>query len=316
MKENFYMARWLWNSSLLFLFVFSCLVRTASALTIVDDRGKTIELKAPARRIIALYGAFNEIIASLGREELLIARTKADRDPASILKLPEIGTHMRPNVELIVSLKPDLILQSTGRRLALEPVRILEKMGFKVAVFNPNSITGLYSSILRIGILIGEEKKAKVLVESMKNRIEHIQRQHTGKRTPRVFFEVRYPNLLGAGGNNIVSEIIEKAGGINCFSGVRKKFVRPGLEAVLKCDPDFYIIQKGPMNRAPGNPENRPNFTLLRAIREGHWLMVPEGKYSRPTPNIVEAIEELSKVFMEYDELNGQQGMTSMEDSK
>ena len=33
------------------------------AVSVVDDQGTEIRLAAPAKRIIALYGAFNEILA-------------------------------------------------------------------------------------------------------------------------------------------------------------------------------------------------------------------------------------------------------------
>ena len=266
-----------------------------SNLEVIDDRGEHIVLRAPAKRVIALYGAFNEILASLGAEGLIVARTKADSLPPTILSLPVIGTHMRPNVELILSLNPDLILQATGRSRALEPVRALERAGLRVAVFDMNSISGLMSSIKRIGRLVGRSKAASVLVAHMEAAIQSLAGSGHHRRGPRpkVFFEVRYPNLLGAGGNNIVNEVIELAGGENCFSGVAKKFVRPNLEAVIDCDPDYYIIQKGPMNPNPGDPRRRPGFMLLRAIRSGHWEVVPEGLFSRPTPRIIDAIREL-----------------------
>ena len=275
---------------------------SSSLISIIDDRGKKIELKTPARRVIALYGAFNEILAALGQESRILARTKADITPPSIQRLPAIGTHMRPNVELVLSLKPDLILQATGRRQAMEPVRALERTGLKVAVFNMNSIDGLYSAMERIGILLGCQDRARAVKKEMKTRIHSIQERlpSAGQlKRPRIFFEVRYPNLLGAGGGNIVNEIIALAGGENCFSNIHKKFVRPNIEAIIKCDPDYYIIQKGPMNKEPGDPTKRPNFILIRAIREGHWVVVPEKLFSRPTPRIVEAMERLYSILHE-----------------
>ena len=306
------MGRWQWNSrkvafwATLFvaIFLLSSLRENANSpqgdetIAIKDDRGKEIILHHPAKRIIALYGAFNEIIAALGQERYIIARTKADKSPLSIKGLPVIGTHMRPNVELILYLRPDLIVQNLGRKHALEPVRALEREGLNVVVFDMNSLEGLYSSILRLGLLMGCSERGSALVAQMKERVNRIQKRAKGfKWRPKVFFEVRYPNLLGAGGTNIVSQVIEIAGGENCFSEIKKKFVRPNIEALIECDPDLYLIQKGPMNRNPGNPLDRPNFKAIRAIREGMWRIVPEELYSRPTPNIIEAMEELQEIL-------------------
>ena len=119
-------------------------------IQIVDDQGKGITLPHPARRIIALYGAYNEILAAMGLEDRLVGRTKADALPSSILTKPSIGTHMRPNIELILGLKPDLIVQSAGRRDAMLIVEQLRKEGLHVAVFRPENFDELFSVIKRL----------------------------------------------------------------------------------------------------------------------------------------------------------------------
>ena len=60
------------------LCLFCCSVLPARALELVDSRGVTVRLERPAQRIIALYGAFNEILLALDARETLVARTAAD----------------------------------------------------------------------------------------------------------------------------------------------------------------------------------------------------------------------------------------------
>ena len=106
----------------------------SAEVSVTDDLGRQIRLDAPATRIIALYGAFNEILADLGCIDLLVARTAADDQPPSIVAKPSIGTHLRPNAELIMALDPDLIIQLGGRGEAMEPVRFLENRGLTATV--------------------------------------------------------------------------------------------------------------------------------------------------------------------------------------
>lgn len=80
----------------------------ARPLSVTDDAGVTVTLDKPATRIIALYGAYNELLLALDARAVLVARTVADaRLPAlaELADLPVIGTHMRPNAELIVAAK-------------------------------------------------------------------------------------------------------------------------------------------------------------------------------------------------------------------
>lgn len=266
----------------------------AQRIQIVDDLEEKVTLPRPAQRIIALYGAYNEILADMGLESRLVGRTKADSLPHSILLKPSIGTHMRPNVEMILGLKPDLIIQSAGRKDAMVVVQQLQKEGLPVAVFHPTGFEDLFSVIRRLGVLTGEPLGAQRLLKSLQTRLSAVEHRLQGiSHRPRVFFEVRYPNLLGAGRVSMVNDVIQRAGGINCIDR-HKKLVRIGMEALIKRDPEVYIIQRGPMNKDPLPPSKRPNFQVLRAVKNGRIMVVDEQVYSRSGPRSVEAVEELA----------------------
>ena len=93
-----------------------------------DDGGTTIQLPAPAKRIVALYGAFNDMLLEMELGNRIVARTKADTRP-ELAALPVIGTHMRPNFEKVAALHPDLILQFEGRQEAHDQVQRLRALG-------------------------------------------------------------------------------------------------------------------------------------------------------------------------------------------
>lgn len=267
----------------------------ATPVEVVDDAGRKIHLDRPAGRVIALYGAYNEILAAMGLESRIVGRTKADLLPPSIVPKPSIGTHMRPNVEIVLSLKPDLIIQSAGRREAMIPVNQLRSQGLNVAVFDPKSFSDLFSVVRRLGVLTGEPAAAEQLVSNLEDRLNRVKKLlRESSFRPKVVFEVRYPNLLCAGRNTIVNDVIEHAGGTNCVTG-DKKMVRVDMELLISCSPDYYIIQRGPMNRDPQSPFNRPHFDVLEAIRNGRIMTVDEQVFSRPGPRSVEAVEQLAR---------------------
>ena len=261
---------------------------------VTDDLGQVIALKEPAQRIISLYGAYSEILFAIGAGDRLVARTSSDRFPPSILEKPSVGTHLRPNMELVLGLQPDLIIDAVGMKHGHEVIRQIQQKGLTVAVFQPRSFAELFSVIDRLGILTGEEPKAQALVNGQSSRLEQIDlRLAQNKDRPKVFFEVRYPNLLGAGQGSIVNDVILKAGGVNCLPN-EKKLVRINIETLIDYDPDVYVVQKGPMNRNPGSPESRPNFQVLKAVQQGRVFFVDEYVFSRPGPRSVEAVEKLA----------------------
>lgn len=261
---------------------------------VTDDLGQVITLKGPAQRIISLYGAYSEILFAIGAGDRLVARTRADRFPPSILDKPSVGTHLRPNMELVLGLQPDLIINAVGRKHGHEVIRQIQQKGFTVAVFQPRNFPELFSVIDRLGILTGEEANAQALVNGQSSRLRQIDlRLAKSKDRPKVFFEVRYPNLLGAGQGSIVNDVILKAGGLNCLPNA-KKLVRINIESLIDYNPDVYVVQKGPMNRNPGSPVSRPNFQVLKAVQQGRVFFVDEYIFSRPGPRSVEAVEKLA----------------------
>ena len=271
------------------------------AVSVVDDQGAEIRLAAPATRIIALYGAFNEILAGMGLTDRLAARTQADVEPPEITALPSIGTHMRPNLELILGLAPDLVLQMGGRKAASEPVEALRRLGIPTAFFEAGSFAGLFSVIERLGALTGEPGRAAALAASLQARLDAVAArvraaQAAGAKPPRVFYEVRYPNLLAAGRLSLVSEVIERAGGVNAVQ-IEGKLVRLAEEELLHMDPEVYLIQRGPMNPTPVPLAERPHFATLKVRTTGRVHEVDERTYSRPGPRAVEAVEELAKTL-------------------
>ena len=269
-----------------------------AGVSVVDDRGVEIRLNAPASRVIALYGAFNEILADLGREDILAARTAADELPASIVSKPSIGTHLRPNAELILGLGPDLVLQLGGRGEAMEPVRFLEERGLTVAVFNLENFEQLFSVMERLGVLTGSAERARERAASMRGELDRLAAAHPGPR-PRVFFEARYPNLLAAGQGSMVTEIISRAGGDNCVEAP-DKLVRLGEEELLRLSPDIYLVQQGPMNPAPVPVADRPLFRTLACLGAGQVFTVDQGLFSRPGPRSLEAVRRLSTIITNW----------------
>ncbi|MBD5538975.1 MAG: ABC transporter substrate-binding protein, partial [Desulfovibrio sp.] len=104
----------------------------AAPVEITDDTGHTLRLEQPARRIIPLYGAFGEMLVALGCGDRLVARTDADAALPELAHLPAVGTHMRPNAELVAAARPDLVLQMSGRGEALLQTEGLRKLGVPV----------------------------------------------------------------------------------------------------------------------------------------------------------------------------------------
>ncbi|UJX43204.1 ABC transporter substrate-binding protein [Desulfovibrio sp. JY] len=261
-----------------------------------DDLGHVITLKAPAKRIVALYGAYNEILAGMGLTDRIVARTEADDKPAAIAALPVIGTHMRPNLERVLAVRPDLVLQTAGRGEAEQAAANLAKLGVPVAVFSLHDFDSLFAAIDRIGVLTGAQKQAAALDASLKKRLAAVAANAPEGKKPKVFFEVRSGNLLAAGKGSMVDAVIRAAGGENAVS-LDKKLVRLTDEELLRLAPDVCLTQRGPMNAEARSMADRPEYASLPCVKNGRAYVVDEALFSRPGPGSVDAAEELARIL-------------------
>ena len=264
-----------------------------SPVSLDDGRGHAVTLQGPARRIVPLYAAFSGIVSALGAEETLVARTVADRDSARG-SLPVVGTHMAPNIERIAALRPDIVLQLVGRKEAARQSDALRALGIPVLDLEMSSFEDLFAVTRLLGRLLDRKDEAEALCARWRTRLDAVAASLAGVAPVRVFYEVRYPNLLAAGRDSIVNDIIERAGGVNVVSQARK-LVRFNEEALLVAAPEAYILQRGPMNPAPQPPEQRAHFQGLKAVRQGRVLVVEEERFARPGPASVDAVEELAR---------------------
>jgi iron complex transport system substrate-binding protein len=255
-----------------------------------DDRGQVICLAGPPVRIVSLYGGLTDILAALGAKNLVVAVTQGD---GAVTGAPTVGTHLQPNVEMIISLKPDLVLQG-GVPKGMPALRRLEAEGVPVAMFAPHDFPGLFSAIRRLGALTGQTAAAAKLVADMEGKLTQVAKRLANRPRPRVFFEVRYHNFLAAGRGAIVNDIITRAGGDNIISSPQR-LMAYSLEALLQADPEVYVIQQGPMNRSPEDIYKRSYFKELQAVKSRRVLVVEERLFSRPGPHSADAVEQLAR---------------------
>lgn len=255
------------------------------------------ELKGPVKSIVSLYGAFNEILLALEAGNLIAARTDSDSDIPELAKLPSIGTHMRPNAELIIAARPQAVLGLKGRHDSMASLQALSSAGIPVILLELDNFEQLFEATRLLGKLSGKEERAKTLIESWQARLETLRKSWEQGPKAQIFYEARYPNLLAAGAKGITNAIIEAAGGENVIK-IPRRLVRINDEWLLEKDPDIYLIQQGPMNPTPTPLYERASLRTLKAARDA--IIVDEKQFSRPGPRSIEAAEMLAKKIRDF----------------
>ena len=238
-----------------------------------------------AERIVVLSPSVADIVVKLGFKDNVVGITKSVEGFGGAVK---VGSHIRPNTEIIKSLRPDLVIISSNRFFT---DKMASEVDADVMTYSPDTLTEILSGIQRLADKLGVSEKGKSLTEMLAAKLTQLE---PVKREIRTVYEVSYLPYMIAGGRNIVSDIIDQAGGVNVVAGISKNFVKTGAEGVFSLFPELYIYQVGPMNKRPPKPDQRRAPSSVK-----RWQMVDEKQFARANTNAFDNVVFLNKLYLE-----------------
>ena len=82
-----------------------------TAIRLEDDRGTTVDLQAPARRIVSLMPSLTETVCALDACDRLVGIDRHANWPASVKGLPQVGGIDDANVDALAALlQPQVVI--------------------------------------------------------------------------------------------------------------------------------------------------------------------------------------------------------------
>ncbi|NLM05510.1 MAG: ABC transporter substrate-binding protein [Tissierellia bacterium] len=246
-----------------------------------NDGKKYLVSKEPSK-IVSLAPDVTETIFRLGAGNKIIGRTKYCDYPAEAKKVKEVGTMYEPNIETVVSLKPDLIIAATHYK---EDV-IKKFQAAKIPTLvkdSPNRVEEAYKDILVIGNIVNKNYEARALASTMREKVNYVSMLTKSKFKPSVYFVVG----TGDGGefthgdNTFVNDIIITAGGVN--SAKDAEGYKYNVEKLIKNNPDYIFggsWAKDIMTKSS-------NYSSLKAIKNNKFIVIDENVYNRPSERLV-----------------------------
>jgi len=266
----------------------------------------TLAAAAEPRRIISTAPSITEALYALGLGDRVVGVTLYCRYPADAQRKTRIGTFLEPNLEVMLSLKPDLVL------VIKNPVQVAEKLrklGVRAEELNQDSIEDILRSLDQIGRWTGTEKRAGQLVADLRAQLDRV-RAEAAKRPKKsaLFLVGRSPGTLqgmvGAAGGTFVDELMTLAGGVNVLRDSPIQYPKVSLEQVLSTDPevildmgDFAHVEGRPMEPLSKLMEIWGKYPRLRAVKSRQVRQVDSEIFIRPGPRMGQAAEQLSRML-------------------
>lgn len=260
----------------------------ATARTVTDDRGVSVQVPARPQRIAAISYLAADVALAVGVMPVATTYMTAGREPDYLLGLTagmkKIGQRAKPNLELLAETGPDLIVAM--RRYTQGNAAQLDKIAPYLA-YNMELYSESFTEVEQLATLFGQPQRGQELNDAFRRRLEDYAARAPKDRHPRF-------QIMWAGNTpftfhteNMAAWIATRLGGEN-IAGPMVQGGRFGmemsLEAMLEKDPEvIFVYDSGPERPHQANPV----WNRLSAVKAGrvHYVgdewVEPNGPVAR-----------------------------------
>jgi iron complex transport system substrate-binding protein len=248
----------------------------------------------PPKRVVSLLPSHTVFLDSLGAGELLVGVSDAE-NKATLPSLPRVGG-LGLNWEVLVSLKPDLILADVAHK---RHDRNFKRLGLPV-LYLPSTLAetaeDVFSLIEQVGAALELSEKARRVAEDLQGRLKRVESSLPKAQGPKVYFEIwpRPPQACGPG--SLQGNLLKRAGAENILPESSNLMPLVSLEWVPEKAPEV-ILHTGVVSSR--EIMARPGWEGVPAVRNRRVCVVDRDLFSRAGPRIVDAFEELVRLLYE-----------------
>jgi iron complex transport system substrate-binding protein len=258
---------------------------------------------AVPRRIISLVPATTEMLFAMGAADRIAGVSDYDRFPPEVSKFPRVGGLIDPNVERVISLRPDLVIvydTQTDLRQQLERARI------PMFRYVHRGVPDITQTMRALGARIGAKAAAETAAAGIESQLAAVRRRVAGRPRPSTLLIFgRDPGALrrinASGGYGFLHDVLEVAGGTDVLGDLKQQSVDVSTEMILRRAPDAIIeLHYGESLRPERMDEERKVWNALPsvpAVTNNRVYLLRGDEFVVPGPRIVVAAQRFAQVL-------------------
>ncbi|MCX6538335.1 MAG: helical backbone metal receptor [Acidobacteria bacterium] len=228
-----------------------------------------VEAQPFPQRIVSLVASVTEMLFVMGAGPRVVAVSSFDHFPTEVDRLPRVGALIDPDIEKILSLRPDLVITYGSQNdLATK----LAKANVPTFTYRHGSLGDITTTLRELGRRLGLASKAERVAAGIEQDLDRIRTRVRSEARPKTLLVIeREPRSLRAinvsGGYGFLHDLLELAGGTNIFGDVKRESLLVSTETILVRAPD--VILELHYTDAPSRTlvdQERAAWSLLPAV--------------------------------------------------
>lgn len=251
---------------------------------------------AVPRRVVSLAPALTEMIYYLEAGDRLVGSTRFCDYPPQALETAKVGGLFDLNLEILSSLRPDLVLLYPEQS---ERVSALSRRS-RMLPLPHSSLDDIWLSLREISRALGLGQRGVEKAADLRRQLQAISAGRSGRRKHSVLLVAgrdpdRLRNMTLIGGHDFLNELLACTGLENAYRG-EIPYPQVSMESIIYMNPDL-IIELSAFYE--GISEERvlslwSQFSLLNAVRRNRVKIIRESFWLRPGPRVLEIAAALA----------------------
>ena len=278
-------------------------------IAFTDALGQAFSMDRPQRAVV-MIGSFADVWVLAGGEDTLAA-TANDAWESYGLELGEetvnIGSPMKPNVELVLGAEPDLIIASSLSPSNLELKETFDNAGIPAAYFDVSSFQDYLDLLALFTQLTGHPENYETYGTAVQEQVDGaILRRAVYSFAPSVLtIQVSGSSVkVKNSEDNVLGPMLKELGCVNIADQDGALLEELSLEAILQADPDYiFAVYHGTDEAAAqANLEetllSNPAWASLSAVQGGRFHILERRMFSlKPNALWGDAYEQLADIL-------------------
>jgi iron complex transport system substrate-binding protein len=252
------------------------------------------------QRIISIIPSTTEMLFAMGAGPRVIGVGNFDRYPPEALTRAKVGGLIDPDVERIMSLKPDLVIvYGTQTDLRTQ----LQRAGIPMFLYQHAGLADITTTIRQLGTRVGSANESAALADRIEAEIADVKTRVAGRARPRTLLVFgrdaeTLRGIYASGAVGFLHDMLEAAGGVNVFADVNRQSIQTTSELAVARAPDV-IIEIG-VDTASTSARNLRAWDALPAIpavRTKRIYQLRGDGMMNPGPRISQSVRRIAEVL-------------------
>ena len=240
------------------------------------------------------------MLFAMGAGARVVGVGNFDRYPPEALTRAKVGGLIDPDVERIISLKPDLVVvYGTQTDLRTQ----LARAGIPIFLYQHAGLPDITTTIRELGARVGSAKESRALADRIEAEIADVRQRVAERPRPRTLLvfgrdSETLRGIYASGAIGFLHDMLDAAGGTNVFSDVQRQSIQTTSELAVARAPDVIIeIGIDTASTSGRNLRAWDSLASIPAVRNRRIYQLRGDGMMNPGPRISASVRRMAEVL-------------------